>query len=71
MESKSDKHIAIRAALKLDKSLKLWVWGWASYGDRMWFELHPVLHDCYLNQNATLAVSKEEPTWSPTLKQKT
>ena len=79
METDDESNRAKLVALKLDKSLKLWVWMWQQDDDRTWFELHPMLHDYYLNQNdihprtyefylkhgELLAVSKELPTWVP------
>lgn len=60
------KNVAIRAALKLDPSLKLWVWGWTTCSDDWkWLDIHPRTYEFYLKHGELLAVSKELPTWVP------
>ena len=60
------KRIAQRAALKLDPSLKLWIWCrvWGSYGS-VWVNVPANEFEFHIEYHEHVVASREKPTWTP------
>lgn len=63
---KESRYVTARTSLKLDPSLKLWIWCqvWGSHGS-VWVNVPADEFEFHIKRHEHVAASRERPTWTP------